>query len=165
MLCNLVDIPDVCVCNRGLCDTTARLGRELADVVCQNEGAESRARMAGIAITQTSIDTDELDPVTWFRPVYQIIVEYNIYAAWQLTSGCSLWHFLYGDRLVVTISAIAILSDELGIVNMSAVDFRITALTGLPSSSSVGYTLVVVAPTVMVWSLYSLLTNLFAISL
>src|SRR5699024_9842134 len=94
LLGDLVDIPNVCVGNGRLCNSTTGLRRQLDDVVRHDEGAESGRPVPGVSVTQRTICSHQLNSVTGFGTVDQVVVKDHIDAARKLACWCSLGHFL-----------------------------------------------------------------------
>lgn len=111
--CNLVDVADVCVCDADLCDASARLGRKQDDVVGENECTESRTACTGIAVSERTVDTDELDAIARLDTVHEVVVRDNVDGTRQLTGRRALGHLLNRDGLMVSVDAVAVLCKKL----------------------------------------------------
>lgn len=94
-------------------DTTAGFGGQENNVVCKDQGAESRAASTSITITKGSIYANKLNSISWFDAVYEVVIHNNIDGAWQLSGRGTLGHLLDGDGLVVAVGTVAVLCDKL----------------------------------------------------
>ena len=111
---------DVGVSDSGLGNASTGFGRELDDVVGHHDGAECRGPRACIAVSKGAVDTHQLDSVTRFGLVDQVIVQDDIDTARQLTGRGSLGHFLDRNALVIHVCRVTILSDKLGTISRAS---------------------------------------------
>ncbi len=83
-----------------------RIPSEDLDVVDENDRGKDAGggrlpvgRVGG----EGAIDSRDLDAISGFDPIDEVMVEYELDRPWELAHGCLLGHFLQRDRLVVLV--------------------------------------------------------------
>src|SRR5271154_4081970 len=106
LLAQFPDISQIRIGNDFLCNPSSRFARQQNNIIRKNKGSKSRRRRRSIPIPQRSICSHELDSVSRFNFINQIIIHNHIHRPRKLSRRSPFWHLLNRNRLMITIRRI-----------------------------------------------------------